>query len=120
LRCWPWRITAEYKKLTNLIALIQTWLRTKSGPQYHATGSVMMGKKGDALTCVGSDFHVFGTERLYVVDLSVCPTTPRYVVIFSQFLRINNYWFWLCLQLPDAKHSVFSGRDRSRSLGRVN
>lgn len=54
-----------------------------------------MGKKGATHACVDSDFHVFGTERLYVVDLSVCPTTPRYVVILCWVLRINNHSLFL-------------------------
>ncbi|EXJ72603.1 uncharacterized protein A1O5_03749 [Cladophialophora psammophila CBS 110553] len=56
---------------------IETWLRAVSGPQYHATGTVMMGKpETNKLACVGPDFQIFGVKNLYVADLSVCPTTP--------------------------------------------
>ncbi|KIW24520.1 uncharacterized protein PV07_10231 [Cladophialophora immunda] len=55
---------------------IESWLKAVSGPQFHATGTVMMGKAENKLACVDSDFQVFGLENLYVADLSVCPTTP--------------------------------------------
>ncbi len=58
-----------------------------SRPQYHATGTVMMGKPENPLACVGADFHVLGTEKLFVADLSVCPKTPWYVdLIFTSIL----------------------------------
>ncbi|OAL18682.1 hypothetical protein AYO22_10375 [Fonsecaea multimorphosa] len=55
---------------------IEKWLKAVSGPQFHATGSVMMGRPENKLACVDADFRVLGLENLYVADLSVCPTTP--------------------------------------------
>ena len=48
---------------------------------WHANGSVKMGKPEDQMACVDSDFKVIGLESLRVVDLSVCPFTPKYVDI---------------------------------------
>ncbi|OAP65277.1 hypothetical protein AYL99_01249 [Fonsecaea erecta] len=55
---------------------IEKWLKAVSGPQFHATGTVMMGRPENKLACSDSDFQVLGVENLHVADLSVCPTTP--------------------------------------------
>jgi choline dehydrogenase-like flavoprotein len=44
---------------------------------WHANGTVMMGKKENALACVDTNFKVYGVDGLRVADLSVCPLTPR-------------------------------------------
>jgi choline dehydrogenase-like flavoprotein len=41
---------------------------------------VKMGIKGEDGACVTSDFRVIGVKNLRVVDLSVCPRLPRYVL----------------------------------------
>ncbi len=45
---------------------------------WHANGSVKMGRPDDLMACVGPDFKLHGLENLRVVDLSVCPFTPKY------------------------------------------
>lgn len=39
-----------------------------------------MGIEGEEGACVSSDFRVIGIKNLRVVDLSVCPVVPRYIV----------------------------------------
>jgi len=43
-------------------------------------GTVKMGNEGEEGACVSSDFRIIGLENLRVVDMSVCPVLPRYVV----------------------------------------
>lgn len=52
-------------------------------PVWHLNGSVKMGKKEDGMACVDTRFKIFGIENLRVADLSVCPITPKYVVLFA-------------------------------------
>lgn len=42
-------------------------------PVFHAQGTVAMGRPDDPEACVDSDLRVYGTKRLRVADLSVCP-----------------------------------------------
>ncbi|KAL2006456.1 hypothetical protein VTN00DRAFT_9124 [Thermoascus crustaceus] len=48
-------------------------IRQTCMPVFHASGSVVMGRPDDAAACVDTDFRVYGTKRLRVADLSVCP-----------------------------------------------
>lgn len=58
-------------------------------PVYHASGTVVMGRPEDPTACVDSNFRVYGTKRLRVADLSVCPLIIRYVqrTLSEKFLR---------------------------------
>jgi choline dehydrogenase-like flavoprotein len=55
---------------------IDAFLTMAVGTVWHANGTVMMGKKENALACVDSSFKVYGVDGLRVADLSVCPLTP--------------------------------------------
>lgn len=52
--------------------LLAYWEQTLSS-SWHMTGTVKMGKPGDADAAVDSDFRVFGVENLRVADMSVVP-----------------------------------------------
>jgi hypothetical protein len=57
---------------------------------WHANGTVKMGKRGDLLACVDTDFKVIGVQGLRVADLSVCPFTPKSVSSLPLIRSINN------------------------------
>jgi len=38
-----------------------------------------MGKPDDESACVDAELRVIGLKNIRVADLSVCPTTPKYV-----------------------------------------
>jgi choline dehydrogenase-like flavoprotein len=56
---------------------IDEFAREATLPVWHANGTVKMGKIEDPLACVDSSFRVYGVDGLRVVDLSVCPLTPK-------------------------------------------
>jgi hypothetical protein len=56
---------------------------------WHANGTVKMGKRGELLACVDTDFKVIGVQGLRVADLSVCPFTPKSVFLLPQIRSIN-------------------------------
>lgn len=41
-----------------------------------------MGKVDDSETCVDLRFRLIGLEGLRIVDLSVAPVLPRYVIVY--------------------------------------
>jgi choline dehydrogenase-like flavoprotein len=49
---------------------------------WHMCSTVRMGKRWDKGACVDTDFRVRGVENLRVVDLSVIPLLPKYVLAF--------------------------------------
>jgi choline dehydrogenase-like flavoprotein len=52
--------------------LLDYWKQTISS-SWHMTGTVKMGKTGDADAVVDSDFHLMGVDKLRVSDMSVVP-----------------------------------------------
>lgn len=52
--------------------LLAYWRQTVSS-SWHMTGTVKMGKPGDADAAVDSDFRLFGIDNLRVADMSVVP-----------------------------------------------
>ncbi|KAK7433184.1 hypothetical protein QQZ08_000116 [Neonectria magnoliae] len=52
--------------------LLAYWRQTISS-SWHMTGTVKMGKPGDADAAVDSDFHLMGIDNLRVADMSVVP-----------------------------------------------
>ncbi|OJD15708.1 hypothetical protein AJ78_04043 [Emergomyces pasteurianus Ep9510] len=46
-------------------------------PVFRANGTAKMGKADDPTACTDPNFRVYGVEKLRVVDLSVCPMTPK-------------------------------------------
>ncbi|KAK4118341.1 GMC oxidoreductase [Parathielavia appendiculata] len=55
--------------------LLEYWAQT-IGSSWHMTGTVKMGKPGDADVAVDNDFRVVGVEGLRVADMSVVPVLP--------------------------------------------
>ena len=55
--------------------LLAYWEQTLSS-SWHMTGTVKMGRPGDADAVVDSDFRVCGVEGLRVADMSVVPVLP--------------------------------------------
>ncbi|KAI1776198.1 GMC oxidoreductase [Hypoxylon cercidicola] len=53
-------------------ALLDYW-RRRVGSSWHMTGTVRMGRAGDADAAVDADFRLVGFERLRVADMSVVP-----------------------------------------------
>jgi len=55
--------------------LLDYWAQT-IGSSWHMTGTVKMGRPGDADAAVDKDFRVMGIEGLRVADMSVVPVLP--------------------------------------------
>ena len=55
-------------------------MRAAAISMWHACGTVKMGKVGEQGTCVDKDFKVIGMESLRVVNMSVAPFLPRWVL----------------------------------------
>jgi choline dehydrogenase-like flavoprotein len=49
-----------------------------ASPFFHLNGTVKMGKFDDPMACVDSHFRIRGIQSLRIVDLSICPITPKY------------------------------------------
>lgn len=58
------------------LACLQKQCKSKLQSSWHACGTAGMGRDPES-SCVDSNFRVFGTERLRVVDMSVCPLIPK-------------------------------------------
>ncbi|KAF2738929.1 FAD/NAD(P)-binding domain-containing protein [Polyplosphaeria fusca] len=56
---------------------IDTFNKDAVSTVWHANGSVVMGKKDNAMACVDANFRVYGIEGLRVADVSVCPVTTN-------------------------------------------
>ncbi|KAF2129381.1 GMC oxidoreductase [Dothidotthia symphoricarpi CBS 119687] len=56
---------------------VDEFMTENAGTVWHANGTVVMGKPGDAKTCVDSSFRVLGVKNLRVADLSVSPLTTN-------------------------------------------
>lgn len=54
-------------------------VRQNTHSSWHMSCSARMGNGVDA-ACVDSNFRVFGLDGLRIVDLSVCPFIPKYVL----------------------------------------
>ncbi|KAJ4301765.1 hypothetical protein N0V90_003859 [Kalmusia sp. IMI 367209] len=55
---------------------INEFLRENTTSVRHVNGTAKMGRTGDPLSCVDSNFKVYGVGGLRVADLSVCPVIP--------------------------------------------
>ncbi|KAI9243044.1 glucose-methanol-choline oxidoreductase [Sporodiniella umbellata] len=56
---------------------IYSFIKDNVTPIWHASGSVIMGKKDDINACVDSDLCIIGLKSIRVADLSVCPILPN-------------------------------------------
>ena len=59
---------------------ITRYWREKTGSTWHMCGTVRMGQEGDEKAGVDREFRVLGTRGLRVVDLSVTPIIPQWVI----------------------------------------
>ena len=48
-----------------------------------------MGKEGEPDACVDKEFRVMGVRGLRVVDMSVVPLMPRWVILLGSFSRLR-------------------------------
>lgn len=53
---------------------------------HHASCTCKMGAKGDAMAVVDSQFRVYGTKNLRVVDASVFPHIPGFFIVTSIYM----------------------------------
>lgn len=60
----------------NSDAQILAFIREAVAPMWHAASTCKMGKAGDVMAVVDSEFRVMGTKNLRVVDASVMPFLP--------------------------------------------
>ena len=49
---------------------------------WYMCGTVKMGKPGEPDACVDKNFRVMGVQGLRVVDMSVVPLMPKWVLLF--------------------------------------
>ena len=50
---------------------------------WHMCETVKMGKPGEPDTCIDKNFSVMGVQGLRVVDMSVVPLMPRWLLLFD-------------------------------------
>ena len=50
-----------------------------------------MGKVGEEGICVDKDFKVVGMQNLRVVDMSVAPFLPRWVLLLSRLFGLKTH-----------------------------